>query len=184
MYFLLHLNRNRGFKNYYYTYYTYSNYYYNYRPEETAESRKERQQKERDLANLISFGGQIYSEGKTDNPAFWPLSVAYLYFIQQDWKNCEAWIAKAEKLNPQGKVKDMLHIVQLLVTINKNQKLDAATEAKILPSLQWLEQRANKDNRFSITYRNLMTTVLPNVYMEATGHHEGFTLYRQRHYRP
>lgn len=157
------LNRDRGFKNYYYTY---SNYYYNYNPEETAESRKERQQKERDLANLISFGGQIYSEGKTDNPAFWPLSVAYLYFIQQDWKNCEAWIAKAEKMNPQGKVKDMLHIEQLLLAINKNQKLDAATEEKILPSLQWLEQRANKDNRFSITYRNLMTTVLPNVYMK------------------
>jgi hypothetical protein len=88
------LNSKNGFKNYYYSY---SNYYYNYRREETAESLKERQQKERDLANLISFGGQIYAEGKTDNPAFWPLSVAYLYFIQQDWKNCEAWIAKATR---------------------------------------------------------------------------------------
>ncbi|MFA6057179.1 MAG: hypothetical protein WC756_03190 [Taibaiella sp.] len=157
------LNRNRGFKNYYYTY---SNYYYNYNPEETAESRKLRVENEQNLKALISFGTRISEENKTTDPAFWPLSVAYLYFIQQDWKNCEAWIAKAEKMNPQGKVKDMLHIEQLLLTINKNQKLDAATEAKILPSLQWLEQRADKDNRFSITYRNLMTVVLPNVYMK------------------
>lgn len=155
------LRNQSGFKN---TYYTYSNYYYDYHPAETEESRKLREENEKNLQTLIAFGSKISIEKKTGNPAFWPLSVAYLYYIRQDWKNCEDWIAKAEQMNPQGKVKDMLHVEQLLLAINKNRRLDAATEAKILPSLQWLEQRANQDNRFAITYRNLMTTVLPNVY--------------------
>lgn len=157
------LRNKSGFKNYYYTY---SNYYYDYHPAETEESRKLREENAKGLKELISFGAKLSQENKTSNTAFWPLSVAYLYFIQQDWKNCEDWLIQAEQMNPQGNLKDMLHIEQLLLTINKHQKLDAATEEKILPSLQWLGQRANKDNRFSITYRNLMTTVLPNVYLK------------------
>lgn len=157
------LRSKSGFKN---SYYTYTNYYYDYRPSENEESRKLREQTSRDLRELIGFGTKLYNENKTATPAFWPLSVAYLYFIQQDWKNCEDWIAKAAKMNPQDKLKNMLEVEQLLLAINKNQKLDAATEARILPSLEWLEQKAIKDNRFSISYRNLMTSVLPNVYMQ------------------
>ncbi len=157
------LRSKSGFKN---SYYTYTNYYYDYRPAETEESRKQREQTRRDLQGLINFGTKLYNENKTETPTFWPLSVAYLYFIQQDWKNCEDWIARAAKMNPEGKLKNMLEVEQLLLAINKNQKLDAATEARILPSLEWLEQKAIKDSRFGISYRNLMTSVLPNVYMQ------------------
>lgn len=157
----LQLSGKSGFQNESYT----SNNNFRYLRKETDETRKLKLDKEKELKDLITFGTRLTNENKTGNPAFWPLSVAYLYFIEEDWTNCELWIGKAEKMNPQGKVKDMLHVEQLLLAINKNQKLDAPTEAKILPSLQWLEQRANQDQRFAITYRNIMTTVLPNIYV-------------------
>lgn len=160
------LRRQSGFNN---SYYTYTNYYYSTPPYESESSRKQSevyQRYQRRLQELIRFGTQVHSDRKASGAAFWPLSVAYLYFIQQDWKNCETWIGNAAQLRPEGKLKNMLEMEQLLLTINKNQKLDAATEAKILPSLQWLSQMAAKDSRFWLSYRNLMTTVLPNVYMK------------------
>ncbi|WP_118950734.1 hypothetical protein [Taibaiella helva] len=159
------LRRQSGFQNYYYTY---TNYYYNtpaYESERSARQSEVFKGYERQLQQLIRFGTRLHTEKKVANAAFWPLSVAYLYFIQQDWKSCEDWIAKATQLNPEGRLKNMLEVERLLLTINKNAKLDAATEAQILPSLQWLEQMSTKDFRFWSSYRNLMTTVLPNVYM-------------------
>lgn len=156
------LRSQSGFKN---DYYPYGNYYYAYRGAENEESRKLREQHNRELKELIAFGSKLSAEGKALDPASWPLSVAYLYFIQEDWKGCEEWIAKAAKMNPEGRLKNMLEVERLLLAINKSNKLDAATEASILPSMQWLEQQAIKDERFAISYRNLMTAVLPNVYM-------------------
>ncbi|WP_162902718.1 hypothetical protein [Taibaiella koreensis] len=159
------LRSQSGFNN---SYYTYSNYYYNtpaYESERSAREAEVFKGYERQLRELVRFGDRVYTENKVADRAFWPLSVAYLYFIQQDWKSCEDWIGKASALNPSGRMKNMLEVEKLLLTINKNNKLDAATEAKILPSLQWLEQMSRKDFRFWTSYRNLMTTVLPNVYM-------------------
>ncbi len=156
------LRSKSGFKN---DYYPYASYYYAYRYAENEESQKLREHSNNHLKELIAFGSKLSGENKALNAAFWPLSVAYLYYIQEDWKNCEEWIAKAAGMNPEGKLKNMLEVERLLLAINKNRQLDAATEASILPSLQWLEQQAIKDNRFAISYRNLMTAVLPNVYM-------------------
>jgi hypothetical protein len=156
------LRSKSGFRN---TNYPYADYYYNAREAGNEASRKQQEQLNRELKELIAFGSKLSAEGKTSEPAFWPLSVAYLHFIQEDWKSCEEWIAKAAQLNPGGKLKNMLEMERLLLAINKSNKLDAATEASILPSMQWLEQQAVKDGRFAISYRNLMTSVLPNIYM-------------------
>lgn len=159
------LRKNTGFNNYYYTY---SNYYYpyHYSGSESDESRKEAVRQQQKLDNLIAFGQKVYEENKTANASFWPLSVAYLYFVKQDWAAAESWMAKAEKLNPSGNIKDMLLMEKLLLAINKNKKLDSKVEAEILPSLQWLEEKATKSGNYSQSYYNLMTSVLPNVYMK------------------
>ncbi len=120
------------------------------------------------MQELMQFGERVYNEGKTNESksGYWPLAVAYLHYMNQDWKNCEEWIAKAEKQHPTGKVKDMLLLEKLLLAINRKQKLDAAVEQDILPSILWLEEKAKKQNRYAVTYRNLMTSVLPNAYMK------------------
>lgn len=154
------LRSKTGFKNHLYT-----NYYYDYRGADgTATARQE--QYRQNLQSLIAFGSKLTAEAKAGNTAFWPLSVAYLYFIKQDWKRCEEWLVQAARLQPQGKLKGMLELEQLLLAINKNPTLDAGTEARILPSLQWLEEQAIRDQHFSISYQNLMRSVLPNVYMQ------------------
>lgn len=157
------LRRKSGFKNDFYPYNSY--YSYAYHTAGNEESGKAQEQNKRELKELIVFGSKLSAENKAPDAAFWPLSVAYLYFIQEDWKNCEEWLGKVGQLHPEGKLKNMLEMEKLLLAINKNRRLDAATEAGILPSLQWLEQQAIRDNRFAITYRNLMISVLPNVYM-------------------
>lgn len=156
------LRNGSGFNNSYYPY----EGGYGYRTADNEETRTAKQQYNQQLKALIAFGSRLSQENKTAHAAFWPLSVAYLYFIQQDWNNCREWIGKATALRPEGRLKDMLHIEQLLLAINEKQRLDAATEAAILPSLEWLGERAQQDTKFAVTYRNLMTSVLPNVYMK------------------
>jgi hypothetical protein len=156
------LNRNRGFNNY--NPYTHTSYEYS--ASRLEEIKKADVQNKKTMQDLIAFGTKVYNDRKTSDPAFWPLAVAYLYFIQQDWQSSEAWIAKAEELNPNDKIKEMLHMEKLLLAISKNKKLDAAVESSILPSLQWLETKATQHERYAITYRNLLTSVLPNVYMK------------------
>lgn len=164
-YFSNNLSTNSGFENDYTAGYRYktNSYYSNYQQEAAKRSIAARKQ----MQELMRFGEQVYSEGKAreSQSGYWPLAIAYLHYMDQDWKNCEAWIAKAEKLNPSGKIKDMLLLEKLLLAINRKQKLDAATEQDILPSVLWLEDKAKTQNRYAVTYRNLMTSVLPNAYI-------------------
>lgn len=165
-YFNYTLNANSGFSNdYTYGYRNYPNSYFNSYLREAAQRAAGAKKQ---MQELMRFGERVYSEGKVQGSqsGYWPLAVAYLHYMNQDWSNCEAWIAKAEKLNPSGKIKDMLLLEKLLLAINRKQKLDASVEQDILPSILWLEGKAQKQNRYAITYRNLMTSVLPNAYMK------------------
>lgn len=165
-YFNYTLSSNSGFNdnNTYGYRYTYSSYSGNY-AKEAAKSATDARAR---MQELMRFGERVYNEGKTreSQSGYWPLAVAYLHYMNQDWANCSEWIAKAEKQNPNGKIKDMLLLEKLLLAINRKQTLDAATEQEILPSVQWLESKAKKQNRYAAAYRNLMTTVLPNAYMK------------------
>jgi len=126
----------------------------------------ELQKQQQALAGLLSFANKAATNKNDSRRAFWSLSAAYLYFIKGDWKNCDNWLEQAEQANPGAKEKDMLHIEKLLLNICKNGKIDNSTEAAILPSLQWLERRAAERSYFSKSYRNLLCSVLPNVYMQ------------------
>lgn len=157
------LRRRRGFNNLYnnYTYYR-AAYEERNRTEAVAQRNAALQQSD----DLVRFGSKVYREGKAGTPAFWPLAVAYLHLVREDWAQAERWVALAAALNPEGRCLDMLQLEKLLLAVNKNGKLDARAEAGLLPSLRWLEQRARNDYRFGISYRNLMVSVLPNVYMQ------------------
>ncbi|PSK94797.1 hypothetical protein [Taibaiella chishuiensis] len=165
-YFNYTLGANSGFSgDYSYGYRTSnSSYYGSYEREASERATGARKQ----MQELMRFGEKVYNEGKTREAqsGYWPLALAYLHYMDQNWKSCAEWIAKAEKQNPTGKIKDMLLLEKLLLAINSKQKLDAATEQDILPSVQWLEEKAKKQNRYAITYRNLLTTVLPNAYIK------------------
>gem|GEM_PF-443580 len=156
------LRRKSGFNN---APYFYDSKRYDadaYRSEERANELQRQQQL---LNNLLAFADKAAAEQKSKYKAFWSLSAAYLCFIKGEWKNCESRLAAAEKSNPTDKEKDMLHIERLLLQVCRDGKINDKTEAAILPSLQWLEQRAATRSYFNRAYRNLLLSVLPNTYI-------------------
>ncbi len=98
------------------------------------------------------------------NPAFMQTSAAYCAFMIRDYTNANNYIAAAEKMNPSSKIKDQLMLTKLLVLLNQQDKIDAAFEEKILPSVQWLQQKAKKDDEWKKFYRDLTSEVLARRY--------------------
>ncbi len=157
------LRSKRGFNDYYYPY---NNYYQG--GAYWTRQLKEMEQSEQQLNKLIAFAQEVYTEDKrhTEELAFWPLSVAYLYFMKEDWQNCRQWLAHAETSQPRGRIAEMLLLERLLLEITEHPRLDASAEARILPSLNWLEGKALHNTKYAATYRNVLTSVLANTYMK------------------
>ena len=74
------------------------------------------------------------------------------------------------------KVKDQWALTNLLVTINEKDKIDAAFEEQLLPSLQWIAEKVKAEKAVTLNYwqvqqwrsiyRNLMSEVLAKRYHE------------------
>jgi hypothetical protein len=115
----------------------------------------------KDLTNLLL---EIAKNKQTANPAFMQTSAAYCAFMMHDYANANDYISAAEKMNPSSKIKDQLMLIKLLVSLNQNDKIDAAFEEKILPAVKWLLQKAKKDPEWKKFYRDLTGEVLAGRY--------------------
>jgi hypothetical protein len=98
------------------------------------------------------------------NPAFMQTSAAYCAFMMRDYAKANEYINAAEKMNPSSRIKDQLMLTKLLVSLNQQDKIDAAFEEKILPSVQWLQQKAKKDAEWKKFYRDLTGEILARRY--------------------
>ena len=52
----------------------------------------------------------------------------------------------------------------LVTIINEKEKIDLVFEEQILPSVQWLEAKAKKDEQWKKFYRNLMSEIVAKRY--------------------
>jgi hypothetical protein len=116
------------------------------------------------------------AEAKNVNTALCYTSAAYCALMMRDFDKSNAYLASAKKYNPSAKVNDQWMLTNLLLSINESTKIDAAAEEKMLPSLQWLQQKALKEKSFmssrswsnnsqwQIFYRNIMTVALAKKY--------------------
>ncbi|MCO4293613.1 hypothetical protein NF867_12125 [Solitalea sp. MAHUQ-68] len=91
--------------------------------------------------SVFRFCELAASEKKVAEPALWKVSAAYLKFMKRDLKSARAVLSQAEGMKMSAKVKDQFEVLRLLITINEQDKMDAAFEAKIYPSLLWLESK-------------------------------------------
>ncbi len=107
---------------------------------------------------------------------------AYVAYMLKDYSNAKKLLASAEKMPLTQKVKDQWALTNLLVTINEKEKIDAAFEAQLLPSIKWLEEKAKKDkpinsgrgetSEWQKFYRNLMSEVLAKRYHQQNELHK------------
>lgn len=82
-------------------------------------------------------------------------AAAYCALMVKDFTTANLYLGEAKKSNLSPKVNDQWMLTNLLLRINESKTLNATEEEKILPSLQWLLQKAVNEKRESIGYDNV-----------------------------
>ncbi len=89
-----------------------------------------------------ALAGFLHGAAKSksvNNAGLFETAASYASYMIKDYRTAKKYIADAEKMNLTQKVKDQLALTKLLVTINEKEKIDAAFEEELLPSLKRLE---------------------------------------------
>lgn len=125
---------------------------------------------------LQAFLHNVAASGKSGNDGLFETGAAYCALMTRDFRSATELLDAADKMKLSSKVKDQWLLTNLLLAINETEKVDAAFEKRILPSIQWLQQKAiteKKDDKsgwysnnsdWQIFYRNLMSEVIAKRY--------------------
>jgi hypothetical protein len=130
-------------------------------------------QQAKELTNILQ---KIIESTSTKNKALFATGAAYASFMLKDYNTAKKYLASAKQLNPNSNVADQWALTNLLVTINEKDKIDAAFEEQILPSIQWLSQKAKNEKAVKTSnswvdispwkqfYRNLFNNIIAPLY--------------------
>ena len=123
---------------------------------------------------LMLFLNDVAEKGKVKNKGLFETAAAYTAYMQKDYSGAKKYLEAAKKMPLTQKVKDQWALTNLLVTISEKEKIDAAFEVELLPSIQWLEEKARTEteehigydvvHQWQTFYRNLMSEVLAQRY--------------------
>ncbi|MGJ7033943.1 hypothetical protein [Niabella hirudinis] len=126
------------------------------------------------LTALVKTLEDIAGNRKYGENALYPIGAAYISCMLKDYKNANRFLAAAKKIKRSPQLEDQWMLTSLLVTINENNRLDAAAEQKILPSLQWLWKKANEMDlgsesnpqqyQWGVFFKNVMVDVMAARY--------------------
>jgi hypothetical protein len=133
-------------------------YYYSWNEaEHLNEDRKQ-------LGLMVKFLESAAQNPSVNNRGLFFTGAAYLSFINKDYSAAKRFMEEAKKLSLTERLKDQLQLLNLLIAVNEPAKLDAPLEKNILPSLQWLQKKAGKDEEYKIFMRNLMSEIIGQRY--------------------
>ena len=127
---------------------------------------------------LATFLHNAAQNNKVKNAGLFETAAAYAAYIIKDYPTAKKYLSAAEKMPLTQKVKDQWAITNLLVTINEKEKIDAAFEEQLVPSLSWLQERVRSEEpvkvdngydqegirQWKTIYRNLMSDILAKRY--------------------
>lgn len=147
-------------------------FYYFWEDDASARTMQEKQQDVFKLAYMLSLWSR---DTRVKNRGLYATGAAYLYMMVQDFTKANKMIQEGERYRMSEKVKDQWTFTRLMIALNESQVMNAATEEKLLPSLQWaLNKALDEKNRNGIQYeqpqrwiqlyRNLMNVVLAKKY--------------------
>lgn len=126
------------------------------------------------LKPVSQFFNTVAQNNKTANKGLFETAAAYIAWMMKDYTTAKKYLSAAEKMNLTQKVKDQWALTNLLVTINEKTKIDAAFEEQLLPSVQWLRDKALNEKslqfgyweveQWKTFYRNLFASILASKY--------------------
>ena len=129
-----------------------------------------------EVKGLVDFFHEAAQSKSVKNAGLLETAAGYASYMIKDYTAAKKYLAAADKMQLTQKVKDQWVLTNLLVTINEKDKIDAAFEEQLLPSLQWLEERVKKEKAVELNYwqvqqwraiyRNLMSEILAKRYHE------------------
>jgi len=124
--------------------------------------------------SVAGFCAKASRSAAIKNPGFYQTAAAYLYFVTRQYAASRQFLDAANKSELSDKLKDQCRLTELLVTVNEKDKIDAAFEQQILPSMQWLDEKAKKssvikhdyweENEWVIFRNNVLKQVLAKRY--------------------
>ncbi len=121
---------------------------------------------------MMKFCHTVAANPAVSNRGLFEVAAAYIAYISKDLKQANTYLQTAKQLPLTEKVKDQWMLTNLLVQINEKGKLDAAFEEDILPSVQWLEAKAKKDEEWKKFYRNLFSEIIALQYEKQNDNHK------------
>ncbi|MGC4101615.1 hypothetical protein [Ferruginibacter sp.] len=126
------------------------------------------------VKELSGFLHDVAAKNTVKNPGLFETGAAYTAYMLKDYSTAKKYLAAAEKMKLSEKVKDQWALTNLLVTINEKEKIDAAFEEQLLPSILWLYDKAKKEKaeetgyysiqQWKTFYRNLMSEIMAQRY--------------------
>lgn len=87
---------------------------------------------------------------------------AYLRFMTKDYEGAKAILAKTKAAD--GKTKDQLQMIQLLIAANEEKTITKEREAGLLPAIKWLVQKAKTNAEYNVFSRNFFSQILAQKY--------------------
>lgn len=139
-----------------------------------------RSRNEDHIEKLKLFCSNLSNEAKYPEPQLGTLVNAYLCFMQNKPDEGLSALANLDGKTLSGKMADQKQVVNLLLSAQMLKKVQNVDETALLPSLQWLDEKADKGrkhpassypekpeqyNWFAITARNFYTYVLSPAYL-------------------
>lgn len=97
---------------------------------------------ERNLKEMGDWFHQVAREKKVTRPALFELASSYVSLMLKDWKQSRERLDMASTMPLTNRQKDQMAMINLLLLINDPGKMDAVAESKLLPSLEWLKDKA------------------------------------------
>jgi len=131
----------------------------------------------KELTKAISLFNKLGNDVALKDRAGILTAAAYLSYMNEDYSSAKQTITKAKGLRPDAKVKDQLELIHLLVIANEKNNLDAAKEKELVQPVQWLTQKAAKDDEYKKFFRNFFTEIVAQKYEQQGEAHKAALAY-------
>jgi hypothetical protein len=118
------------------------------------------------LDSLDRFAQNVATGEQRGDRAFWILASSYIAYMRGNMPACRQALGMVSHEPMTDREKDLGAVINALCIAGNKGKIDVQTEAELLPSLKWIEERAKDEPRFAKVYRDMMTAVLGSAYLK------------------
>lgn len=116
------------------------------------------------VVKTAQFLETLFNDKSLSHRSLYGAGAAYLHFVHKDYEGAKAILAKAGTVPADGKTREQIQLINLLIAANEAQTLGQEREAQLLPSLKWLVQKAKTDKDYQIFCRNFFSQILAQKY--------------------